>query len=436
MTTYQDFCEDFRSNEFITRKEDVSYTLDRALKTNIPNNGVQPKGDLRFSADSTNDVNPNDLYDAYLEVDFKVEKMDGTGYAVADDITLASDGYSLINRLNITFNGVSVSGADDVNQCVNVKNVLEYSDSYANNTASSSFFYPDSGDGYAASTSNTGFASKKSLTNTQASNNIILKLNRYPFFNSFEREICPMGKLALDITLETDANLLYKSVVIPAGGAAPVAGRVVVTKMVLWIPKLELSEKYGKKHYLQRMMSSPKWTYHKNILGASSSTQQKTGTYEISSMIEKPRHVFIWAINDSKLSSQDHNLFLFDTYKIGGNTQCTSAQLLVGNDKQYPLQPLNPNDEKSRMYRKFIDFTNGNNDYLSGSFVNYDKFQKLYPLFYFDLSKQSQKDNAFKMSFRYALNGTPATAYRWMALVIAEQDIEVDTTSGRAVLRF
>ena len=436
MTTYQDFCEDFRQPQFVTHKEDVSYQLNRSLNTTLSNGASQVKTSHQIIADSTNDTMPNDLYDAFLEVDFKIEKMDGTGYAAADDITLASDGYSLIKEMLITFNTTPVSNTTDVNQCVNVKNILEYSDSFARNTATSSFMYPDSGTGQAIAANNAGFAMKKSLTSTQASNNIILKLNRYPFFNSFEREICPLGKLALNITLETDANLLYKSTVVPAGGAAPVVGRVVVTKLVLWIPKIELSEKYGRKYYLQRMMEAPNRTYHKNILCQSPSIQQATGTFEISSMIEKPRHVIIWATNDNKIDSQNHNIFLFDTYKIGGNTQCTSAQLKMGGDKYYPQQPLNPNEEKAKVYRGMLDYAKGNNDYLSGSFVNYSSFQNLYPLIYFDLSKQAQLDGAYSLQFKYALNGQPTSAYRWKALVLSEQDIHMDTQSGRAILRF
>lgn len=67
--------------------EYYSYELDTPLQSNPANNATQQKEGYRFTVDTTtaSETVP-DWYNAYLELDFKINKVaDGTTYGAADN---------------------------------------------------------------------------------------------------------------------------------------------------------------------------------------------------------------------------------------------------------------------------------------------------------------------------------------------------------------
>ena len=80
-------------------------------------------------------------------------------------------------------------------------------------------------------------------------------------------------------------------------------------------------------------------------------------------------------------------------------------------------------------------FADGNNDLLSGTFMNYKSFKLLNGMFCFDLTKQENLLGSYPIEFRYSLTGAPGENYKWLALVISEKDIMIDTMSGRPLIR-
>ena len=146
-------------------------------------------------------------------------------------------------------------------------------------------FYPDSGTGTASRTANTGFASKAALTNAAGGVNIIVPLNKYSFFAASQNVVYPTGKMELNITLESDGNVLYKD-------AAAAEGRYFVTKMRLWVPKMELNSaamnKFGAELTEKRTRG-----YLADRVETSPVSTLQTGTFDISSSIEKPRFCYV-----------------------------------------------------------------------------------------------------------------------------------------------
>ena len=94
----------------------------------------------------------------------------------------------------------------DANHAVNIKNLLEYSPSYAAKTATNEFFYLDtsrsaeerefevSGTNQLAkrrAAYNKGFILRKALLGTLSTVNTEIPLNRYLFFEIIEDELLP-----------------------------------------------------------------------------------------------------------------------------------------------------------------------------------------------------------------------------------------------------
>ena len=185
--------------------------------------------------------------------------------------------------------------------------------------ATSTLFYPDSGIGSASRTANTDFVSKAALTNAGGGVNLIVPLNKYSFFAASQNVVYPTGKMELNITLERNENVLYKDV-------AAAEGRYVVTKMRLWVPKMELNSA-GMNKFGAELIEKRTWGYLADRVETSPVSTLQTGTFDISSSIEKPRFVMLYAVDSTKDGDVTKNSFHYDTYDISGGRQVTRAQL-------------------------------------------------------------------------------------------------------------
>ncbi|KAL9980406.1 hypothetical protein ACROYT_G008994 [Oculina patagonica] len=444
------------SSKYCKRYEYVSFELQNPI-TLPANNQSQKKSGYRFVIDSSSETHPFDLYNSYLSVDFKITKMDNTGYNVADRVATVNSGYSLINQLKVELSGVNALDAPGVNHAINVKNLTELSSSYTETVGPSMFNYPDTGVGaviqkytmravqHGANNAgnayevrnfvdgdnvnyNEGFAKRKALLTQAVENNIILPLNRYGFFNSFETEIAPNGKVTIDVNLETDNNVIFR-----AGGDP---GRFIVTRLVLWVPKMIFNAE-GEQIFLQTYLKPHTWSYLKERIETSSSTRQRQGTFRITSSIRKPRHVFIWALNDAKMNDQTQNPFLFNTYNIANNRTFSNARLELSNGIFYPNEELKPDTEIVQAYRTLMEYQKDFNAYYSSPTITLKSFQELYGLIYFDLRNQEEeiKSGSTKIQFSYKLSGIPNANYSLYALILHEEELGVDIVNGKVLLK-
>ena len=86
----------------------------------------------------------------------------------------------------------------------------------------------------------------------------IIPLNRYSFFKSLETYLLPPSQIQISATLTDDNVLIYKT-----GGSEN--GRVVVTKFVLWIPRL-LFNSNGLGYVMKNYMIPTNWTYLREMV--------------------------------------------------------------------------------------------------------------------------------------------------------------------------
>ena len=333
--------------------------------------------------------------------------------------------------MNVKYGGDQVIDTPNVNESVAIRNKAEYSSAYLAQ-ASSTFFYPNSGTGAASRATNAGFASKAALTNALGGVNLIAPLNKYSFFAASQNVVYPTGKMELNITLERDENVLYKD-------AAAAEGRYVVTKMRLWVPKMELNSA-DKKKFDSALTEKRSWGYLADRVETSPVSMLQTGTFDISSSIEKPRFVMLYAVDSTKDGDVTKNSFHYDTYNIpgGDRRQVTRAQLELGNGVYYPRVEINPKNELTRVYKRFIEYQRFINDGTSeGSFIDRAMFKDLHSALFFDLKDQRNDmiDGAHKLKFSYTLDGV-TTAYVWKAVILYEKQITPDPISGSVKLTF
>ena len=215
----------FRSSEYLQRNELVRYQLDDVIRS-PGNNQHQVKNGYKFTINDRSSF--YDWYNAYFEVQFRVQKLaDGTNYG-ADRIAVINGSHSLIKHLMIKSAGKIVYDTDNLHNVTFVKNLLEYSDDYSRSVGKNSLWYLDT-DGTTAAT-NLGYESRRVL-NVAGNINVIIPLNRWSFFEELNDKMLVPMQLQFNIELNSDDEMVHKAhAVDPA--------RVVINRFILWVPRL------------------------------------------------------------------------------------------------------------------------------------------------------------------------------------------------------
>ena len=438
----------YRNSKLVERYEDIVFELDTPLISNIANNANQKKNGYRFIVDNAGESAPLDWYHARFNVDINLEVLADGGDidpATHDGNNMqgvVNSSHSLIRKLNVKMNGIDVYDCDDVNHATNIKNLLEYSVGYSKCQGTKEFFYVDTSRSAEArefttvanntavrrNTYNSGFAARKLKLNSGASANAEIPINRYGFFEALHNELLPNSRIELNITLEDDNNLVWRT------GAADC--RVVLSKFQLIVPRIIFNSD-GQSLYMSKFLNMRKWSYLRETVYKSNQTTQSNGQFRMSG-INKPRHVFIFIIDAADETVQTANKFLYKTFSVSTDPRTlTSCHLEVGNGKDYPEVYYTPHTEPTRVFRDLLKYVHANSDYAGDTLINMNNFQTLFPLVYFDLTKQPTdiKDGMTQLVFKYTLSGVTATNYSIYSLVLYEQDIEVRKTDGKLTLR-
>ena len=107
-------------------------------------------------------------------------------------------------------------------------------------------------------------------------------------------------------------------------------------KMQLFVPRIVFNSE-GQTLHMSQYLKPHKWTYLRENIARSNSTQQRSGHFTICSGESKPRHVFFFIIDDANLDNQETNPFLYDTFSVSTNPgTMTECHLEVGNGMEYP----------------------------------------------------------------------------------------------------
>ena len=454
----------FRTPRYLKRYEDVVFELENRLETNPNNTQHQNRDGLKIVADNSGETTPFDWYNARLSVDFKVNKLiDGANIAVNDNIGTVNGSNSLIKKIQVRAEGREVYDCDYANHCVKIKNLLEYNPSYAKSVGTNEFYFPDTSRSPDSSkytrrrvthrrnaadngdeaglmlddvnpTYNKGFAARKVLLGASATVNCEIPLNRYSFFEELQDRLLPNVRIELQIEMENDKNLIWRT------GAADAAGttyRLIVTSLKLYVPRIIFNAE-GQKLYLENYLKPHKWSYLTETTYNQDMRTQRSGNFRLTNGIPKPRHVFIFFVNNASMDNQLANPFLYNTFSVSTDPQTLNqCYLEVGNGNEYPHIKYEPTEDPSRVFRDVMKYVNANNDLQGGTLLDISHFKNLYPFIYFDLTKQKTdlKDGNTKLSFHYTLSGTTATDYTIYGIVLSEKDAEIDKESGKLLLR-
>ena len=135
--------------------------------------------------------------------------------------------------------------------------MLQLSDSYINRAGSQSFIYPRISSINKPLETDEEFIKKSKFINDGQIVQSNILLNRYPFFESFKDNLCPIGKMEIIINIEKDDALMW--IQQDADNDAN-KGRVIITDLILCVPKLELTN-LGRQNYFDKIINIEKWKF-------------------------------------------------------------------------------------------------------------------------------------------------------------------------------
>ena len=342
----------FRAPRYIERYEDVVFDLENRLEINPIDTQHQDRGILKIVAHNSGETTPFDWYNARLSVNFKGDKLSNhAALALNDNIGMVNGSNTLIKKIQVRAEGVEVYDCNYANHCVNIKNLLEYNPSYAKSVGTNEYYFPDTSrkaelNKYtkrqvthrrnAADNAdeaglmldnvnpnyNKGFAARKLLLGTSAEVNCEIPLNRYSFFEELQDKLLPNVKIELQIEIENDKNLIWRGNLAngndPPADAAGTSYRLIVTRLQLFVPRLVFNSE-GQKLYLENYLKPQKWTYLAETTYNQNMRTQRTGNFRFTNGILKPRHVFIFFVNNENLDNQLKNPFIYNTFNVTNN---------------------------------------------------------------------------------------------------------------------
>lgn len=231
----------FRRPENYKRYEDIFFYPKEKIETRIANNAYQNNSSFTFTLNK--EYSGLDWGKSRILMSFKLTKLTGNNVNVNVNVNdsngILNGAHSFIKKIIFSINGREVYDCNHANHCVNIKNLIDYSPSYAESVATNELFFLDTNtaanknkyltrqvqhgrnnanNGWTPrvfienenSSFNEGFAARKKLLGNSAVVFCEIPLNRYSLFKACEDRLLPDAKFELLIKTESDNNLIWR----------------------------------------------------------------------------------------------------------------------------------------------------------------------------------------------------------------------------------
>ena len=418
----------FRTSDNLQRYEYVRFHLDNVIEQ-AANNQSQKKTGYRFTINDRSTF--FDFFNGYFEVTKQLQKRaDGTGFVPEDRITMINGSSSLIRHMVIKSSGKIVYESDNLHRITNVKNLLEYSDDFSRSVAKNSFWYIDTNS--TTANTNSGFEARRILTQRAQSINEMIPLNRYSFFQELERKMLSPMQLTIELTLNEDSELIHM-----ANGTD--AGRVVVKRLYLWLPRLIPKDSLYS-NFVSEFLKPTQWIYMRDLYNQSANTRALQNMFQISPAIDNVKHVFIYLQRTNGPNGDDFERtpYIYHTFQLNAdnaNSYLSSCRLEYGNNTYYPELEYD-SDSKIRIFNDLMSYAYRKNDFNTGTQLNLANYTSLYGLIYFDLAYQKEvvTRDPKQLILHYRLNLAPAENVRAHSIVFYESEIVVKSIGNELMI--
>ena len=394
-------------DDSIDKYEDIAY--EKIVGTNLNS----PGQDIRLTIE-TQDIftYPSESYlivEGYLEKN--LNPPNATVYNRDTDlITLTNNGIMhLFKRIRYDLSGQEIENLVHPGQATTMLGLLKYPDDFSKSKGLNQLWYKDTNtNATIGNNGNAGFAVRRHYifsSNTVGTFSFKIPLKHiFGFCEDYDKIVYGL-KHNLTLTRNNNNDAIYRNDNDTAG-APMVDGRVILTDIFWFMPHVTPADQYKMELYkiIERKEKIPVG-YRMLQCDSASVPQSRSFSWRLSvkSSPEVPRFIII-GFQSGKSNDQQQNPSIFD------NVNITNIYAML-NSTRYPTVDYNIAFSENKFSRVYGDATE-----FRSKFFNMDElisnpnftpleYRLMYPLFLFDVSKQSEKlkysttDIQIKMNF-------------------------------------
>ena len=399
-------------DDSIDKYEDIEY--EPVVGTNLNS----PGQDIRLTIE-TQDIftHPSE---SYLIIEGELRKNDNNRYADNDPIALTHNGIMhLFKRIRYDLSGQEIESLVHPGQATTMLGLLRYPDDFSKSKGLNQLWYVDTTPNAVldknSANFNHGFKLRHdyiiSISRPRGSFSFRIPLKHiFGFCEDYDKVVYGL-KHNLTLTRNDDNDAIYRGAN-AAGGGVLAVGKVDLKKISWFMPHVTPADKDKMELYkiIERKEKIP--VGYRMIQCDSASISQRTTDFSwrlsVKSSPEVPRFIIV-GFQAGKSGNQEQNPSIFDNVNV-------SNIYAMLNSTRYPTADYNIAFVGQKFSRVYGDVTK-----FRAKFFNMDElvsnpnidpigYRTLYPLFLFDVSKQSEKlkysttDIQIKMHFNVGLD--------------------------------
>ena len=386
--------EPILKDDSIDKYEDIAY--EPVVGTNLNS----PGQDIRITIE-TQDIftHPSE---SYLIVEGQLLKRDVNPplndlYTDGDLITLTNNGIiHLFKRIRYDLSGQEIENIMNVGQATTMLGFLKYPDDFSKSKGLNQLWYKDTT--LAANDDNIGFKIRRDYiikySNPKGTFSFKIPLKHiFGFCEDYDKLVYGL-KHNLTLTRNNDNDAIFKTNNVDGGGNdAVVDGKVILRKITWFMPHVTPADKYKMELYkiIERKEKIPVGYRMIQCDSASIPTNSTSFSWRLSvkSSPEVPRYIIV-GFQTEKSGNQKQNTSTFN------NVDVTNIYVML-NSTRYPTTDYNISFDGQRFSRAYGDAAEFRSKFfnmdelISNPNITPSDYRTLYPLFFFDVSKQSEK---------------------------------------------
>ena len=418
------------SDDSIEKYEDIEY--EPVAGTNLNFSGA----DIRLTIE-TQDIftHPSE---SFLIIEGDLKKDGNNRYGNDDPISLTNNGMMhLFKRIRYDLSGQEIESLQHPGQATTMLGLLKYPDDFSKSKGLNQLWYKDT-TRTAILANNVGFKIRHDyiITNSQPKGSFSFRIplkRIFGFCGDYDKVVYGL-KHNLTLTRNDDNDAIYRRANNAAGNPFD-PPRIVLSKISWFMPHVTPADKDKLELYkiIERKEKIP--VGYRMIQCDSATIPQNSTSFSwrlsVKSSPEVPRFIIV-AFQEGKSGNQEENPSIFDNVRV-------SNIYAMLNSVRYPTADYNISvlaQKFSRVYGDAAEFRStffNMDELVSSPNITPSDYKNLYPLFLFDVSKQSEKlkysttDIQIKMHFSA---GIPANTQAF-AVIISDRLINFQSDGNK-----
>ena len=376
-------------------------------------------------------------HDSWLEIEGRLLKNNNNPYGDDDQITITNNGIMyLFSNIKYILGGNEIESLGHCGHATTMLGMARYSNSFNNGPGLSQGWCPDTSTG--ADANNTGFTKRRRYFVTSPDQNgyfsIPIHLDHIlGFTEDYNRVIYGMRHTFQMTRRANDADAIFR-------GRGVDAGKIVLSKITWWMPRVAPSEPEVYKLYKQigdnKLLIDCAFRMRQCASIDIPAVMSYTWNLGVRTAPEKPRYIII-GFQSGKADNQEANAALFD--------HCNVTNMKVRlNSTEYPSSDFNANFARNNyagFYMNMVNFVRqyyGVDRMVSSTSVDALDYKNLFPLYFFDVTKQSERLNqgVVDISVQMNFSANAAANTKAYALLISDRYIKFQSDGRKMSVVF